>query len=152
MKNIFLSFVAGLTGGVIGAYFLLQSHSGRIPAAISPNVVTASELRIIDGNKKLRAQLGVNGASGVGLWLYDTEGRNRTMLGIYPPNEGELPVLVLNDKQGHAAGLFRLVNKDMPYLILKNNGSDKSIFGISDSAEPFLVNYGKETKEIFGKR
>ena len=91
---------------------------------------------------------------GPGLFFYDSQTRNRLVLGLYSPAESEYPFVVLNDTHQAAAGIFRLFGpKEKPVVVLKNKGADSSIFGLNPgSTEPFLVNYSAERKKtaVFG--
>ena len=76
------------------------------------------------------------------------------VLGLYSPAESEYPFVVLNDSRQLAAGIFRLFGtQEAPVVVLKNKGTDRSIFGLNpDSREPFLVNYAADRKKtaVFG--
>lgn len=138
-----LTIVIGLLSGLVGSFIGHKIFTTNV----SPqgDVLNIRQLNIVDNKNRLRAQLGTNAQEGVGLWLMDTNGQYRSMLGIYPPGEGELPTLVLNDSSGNAAGLFRLVGANqVPYLILKNKGSDKAIMGLQEAdAKPFLQGFSQ---------
>jgi hypothetical protein len=87
---------------------------------------------------------------GPALFFYDSAGRNRMVLGLYSPAEGEAPSVVLNDPEQRAAGIFRLYGPhDAPVVVLKNQGRDRSIYGLNaSSTEPFLTNYSGDGKKI----
>ena len=103
---------------------------------------------------KLRAELAMSPDGGPALFFFDTAGRNRLVLGLYSPAEGEAPSVVLNDAQQRAAGIFRLFgSRDTPVVVLKSQGRDRSVYGLNPgSTEPFLANYsGDGTKsDVFG--
>ncbi|HWX78523.1 MAG TPA: hypothetical protein VNZ02_00410 [Steroidobacteraceae bacterium] len=159
-KTFFAGILAGLIGGIAGAFLLL--HQIQVPALASPaiaaarsaDVITASRIQLVDAGGKVRAELAMSLDGGPALFFYDSAGRNRMVLGLYSPAEGEAPSVVLNDPAQHAAGIFRLFGpRDTPVVVLKAQGRDRSIYGLNaSSTEPFLTNYsgdGKKT-DVFG--
>jgi hypothetical protein len=159
-KTFFAGILAGLIGGVAGAFLLLHQIqvpalvSRAIAAARSADVITASRIQLVDAGGKVRAELAMSLDGGPALFFYDSAGRNRMVLGLYSPAEGEAPSVVLNDPAQHAAGIFRLFGpRDTPVVVLKAQGRDRSIYGLNaSSTEPFLTNYsgdGKKT-DVFG--
>jgi hypothetical protein len=158
-KTFFAGVVAGLIGGIIGASVLIHFESRTMlsPAFASTrpqNVISASRIQLVDPGGKVRAELAMAVDGGPSLFFFDTAGRNRLVLGLYSPAEGEAPTVVLNDSQQHAAGIFRLFGaRDTPVLVLKSQGRDRSVYGLNPSSmDPFLANYavdGKKT-DLFG--
>jgi hypothetical protein len=150
--------LSGFFGGVIGAWILGHAGPGavlpRAAAATAPEVVSASRMRLVDATGRVRAELAMSPDGGPGLFFYDSRGRNRLVLGLYSAAESEYPFVVLNDTTQAAAGIFRLFGpRETPVVVLKNKGSDRSIFGLNPaSTEPFLVNYssGRKKTEVFG--
>ncbi len=149
--------LSGFIGGIIGAYALGHFEPGswlHQAAAAAPDVVSASRIRLLDSTGRPRAELAMSPDGGPGLFFYDTQGRNRLVLGLYSPAESEYPFVVLNDTHQAAAGIFRLFGgQETPVVVLKNKGADRSVFGLNPSStDPFLVNYsGDRTKTaIFG--
>jgi hypothetical protein len=163
MKNTpLVGMLAGLVGGILGAYVLGHlDHggglvsSGMAATTLQQDVVTAGRIRLIDAGGKLRAELTLSADGGPALFFFDRAGRNRMVLGLYSPAEGEYPFVVLNDTQQRAAGIFRLFSaNETPVVVLKNQGRDRSIYGLSpNTTEPFLVNYSGDGKKdgVFGK-
>jgi hypothetical protein len=161
MKNSHVAgFVGGVLGGILGAFVL--AYLGRGGALLSPaaaaaaqNIVSASRINLVDAGGKIRAELAMSGDGGPGLFFFDSQGRNRLVLGLYSRAEGEYPFVVLNDTQQHAAGIFRLFGShETPVVVLKNRGQDRSIYGLNPtSTEPFLANITGDGKksDIFGK-
>lgn len=162
-KTLFAGILAGLIGGIAGAFLLL--HGDRVPPLLTPaiaagagrsEVVTASRIQLVDASGKVRAELAMSLDGGPALFFYDSAGRNRMVLGLYSPAEGEAPSVVLNDPQQRAAGIFRLFGPhDTPVVVLKNQGRDRSIYGLNaSSAEPYLTNFSGEGKntDVFGVR
>jgi len=160
-KTFFMGLLGGLAGGVLGA--LLLSHLGRgassLAAAIgaharTQDVISAERIQLKDAGGKLRAELALSVDGGPALFFFDSAGRNRLVLGLYSPAEGEAPSVVLNDPQQRAAGIFRLFGPhDTPVVVLKNEGRDRSIYGLNPaSIEPFIANYGAggEKSNVFG--
>ncbi|HEX3097011.1 MAG TPA: hypothetical protein VHQ02_04795 [Usitatibacter sp.] len=119
------------------------------------DVVSVHRIELLDAHGRIRAELAMSGDGGPALFFFDEKGRNRMVLGLYPPGEGEAPFVVLNDGQQHAAGIFRLFGaRDTPVVVLKSQGRDRSIYGLEPKTlEPFLVNYSGDGKKdaVFGK-
>ena len=99
----------------MGAYVL--GHPERIntwaplaaaAATTERDVISARRIRLIDASGRARAELAMSPDGGPGIFFYDTNGRNRLVLGLYPPAESEYPFVVLNDTQQQAAGILRL--------------------------------------------
>jgi hypothetical protein len=159
--TLFAGFVAGLLGGFLGAYVLVhaerssvQYSSGTATTPHAPQVLAAHRIQLMDSAGKLRAELAMSVDGGPALFFFDSAGRNRMVLGLYSQAEGEAPSVVLNDTQQHAAGIFRLYgDRDVPVVVLKNQGRDRSIYGLNPtSTEPFIANYAADGKksEVFG--
>src|ERR1700680_4690538 len=150
--------LSGFIGGVFGAYVLghfeLRSVIPQAAAATAQDVVSASRIRLLDATGRVRAELAMSPDGGPGLLFYDSQTRNRLVLGLYSPAESEYPFVVLNDTHQAAAGIFRLFGpQETPVVVLKNKGADRSIFGLNpNSTDPFLVNYSADRKktEVFG--
>jgi hypothetical protein len=162
-KTYLAGVMSGFVGGLLGAYVLGHLDRGvRPPLAAPPSVstmhqqdvVSASRIRLLDPSGKARAELAMSQGGGPGLFFYDTKGRNRLVVGLYPPPESEYPLLVLNDSQELAAGIFRLFGgHETPVLVLKHKGQDRSIYGLNPaSTDPFLTNYARDQKktDVFG--
>jgi len=162
-KTFLLGILAGLIGGIAGAFLLVHLTQGpalvssaSAAGARSQEVVAANRIQLVDASGKVRAELAMSLDGGPALFFYDSAGRNRMVLGLYSPAEGEAPSVVLNDPEQRAAGIFRLYGPhDTPVVVLKNQGRDRSIYGLNaGSMEPFLSNYsgdGKQT-DVFGAR
>jgi hypothetical protein len=159
-KTFFAGVAGGLIGGLLGAYLFMHLGPGpnRSATAVATtrrqDVVSAGRIQLVDAGGRMRAELAISGDGGPALFFFDTAGRNRMVLGLYSAAEGEAPSVVLNDAQQRAAGIFRLFGpRDTPVVVLKNQGRDRSIFGLNpNSTDPFLVNYaGDGTKSgVFG--
>jgi hypothetical protein len=154
--------LAGLIGGVSGAALTMHFAQGAAmaqSATAAPGgpqeVVSGSRIELLDTHGKVRAELAMSEDGGPALFFFDTAGKNRMVLGLYSPAEGEAPSVVLNDAKQQAAGIFRLFgNRDTPVLVLKNQGRDRSVYGLNPSStDPFLANYsGDGTKtDVFGR-
>ena len=163
MKTVSLvGIAAGFFGGLLGSYVAGHwDRDGRSPSfepaagTVRQNVVSANTIRLVDAGGRLRAELAISADGGPALFFFDRAGRNRMVLGLYSPGEGEAPFVVLNDGQQHAAGIFRLFGaRDTPVVVLKSQGRDRSIYGLEPKTlEPFLVNYSGDGKkdDVFGK-
>ena len=158
-KTYLLGLVSGFIGGLFGAYVL--GHAAASPPSSSrpsttqlENSLSLRRLRLIDETGKTRAELAFSQEGGPGLFFYDRDGRNRLVLGLYAPIESEYPFVVLNDTHQHAAGIFRLFGPhETPVVVLKNNGQDRSIYGLNPSStEPFLTTLGGDGRktDVFG--
>lgn len=158
-KALFAGVMGGLIGGFIGAYVLVHFEgrsmgSPPLAAVQRQGVISAGRIQLVDSAGKLRAELAMAVDGGPSLFFFDTAGRNRLVMGLYSPAEGEAPTVVLNDSQQHAAGIFRLFGAhDTPVVVLKSQGRDRSVYGLNPSSlDPFLANYagdGKKT-DLFG--
>jgi hypothetical protein len=159
-KTFLAGILAGLIGGIAGAYFFI--HLDRSPSIVSPafaasgaqDIVSASRFQLMDAAGKVRAELAMSADGGPGLFFFDSAGRNRMVMGLYSKAEGEAPSVVLNDPEQRAAGIFRLFGaRDTPVIVLKNQGRDRSIYGLNPSSmDPFLSNYAGDGKksDVFG--
>ena len=140
---ILVAFVAGMAGAavaVLASRWLLPDANAATSTAES---IAARRIILVDASGRTRADLAVSPDGSVGLFFFDSSGRNRMVLGTYPKAESEYPTIVLNDTQQHAAGIFRLFgSQETPVLVLKHDGRDRSIYGLNPmTAEPFLVRY-----------
>ena len=158
-KTFFAGVVAGLLGGIVGAFLVIHLDGSRTTSAFAAtahpqNVLSASRIQLTDAGGKVRAELATSGDGGPALFFYDSAGRNRLVLGLYSPAEGEAPSVVLNDAEQHAAGIFRLYGaRDTPVVVLKSKGRDRSVYGLNPtSTDPFLANYAGDGKksDVFG--
>jgi hypothetical protein len=156
-KTYAMGALSGFVGGIVGAYLL--GHLGinsvlPVAAAAAQDVVSASRIRLLDTTGRTRAELAMAPDGAPGIFFYDTHGRNRLVLGVYSPAEGEYPFVVLNDTHQLAAGIFRLFGpQETPVVVLKNKGADRSILGLNpNSTDPFLVNYSADRTKtaVFG--
>jgi hypothetical protein len=148
MAKVFVSgLLAGLVGGIVGAYVLVHLDGRASP---SRTTVSARRIQLVDAGGKVRAELAMALDGGPSLFFFDTAGRNRLVLGLYSPAEGEAPTVVLNDSQQHAAGIFRLFGaRDTPVVVLKSQGRDRSVYGLNpNSTDPFLANYAADGTKI----
>ncbi|MBV8911109.1 MAG: hypothetical protein JOZ89_10145 [Gammaproteobacteria bacterium] len=159
-KMLVAALLAGLVGGIAGAWLATGAMAGStmLSAAVAstraPEVVAAGRLELVDARGKIRAELAMSADGGPALFFYDSAARNRLVVGLYSPAEGEAPSVVLNDVRQQAAGIFRLFGaSDTPVVVLKHQGRDRSVYGLNPgSADPFLTNYrGDGSKsEVFG--
>jgi hypothetical protein len=154
--------LSGFAGGLFGAFMLAHVERGGamlVPvataAAVQPDVITASRIRLVDAGGKVRAELAMSRDGGPALFFFDAAGRNRLVLGLYSPAESEYPFVVLNDTQQRAAGIFRLFGgHETPVVVLKNQGRDRSVYGLNaTTTEPFITNFAGDGKraDVFGK-
>jgi len=160
-RTLLAAVLGGVFGGLIGAE--LTAHVPRV-AAIGPAaatelpasqaVLSASRFELRDSSGHVRAELAMSADGGPALFFFDSKARNRLVLGLYSKAEYEAPSVVLNDPQGLAAGIFRLFGpRDTPVLVLKNQGRDRSIYGLNPrSTDPFLTSYSSDgtQRDVFG--
>ena len=162
MSRVLLAAIlGGLVGGVVGAALVQhRSHDVLVSPAVAAeavhpqNVLTASRIELRGPNGQLRAELAMSVDGGPALFFFDSRGRNRLVLGLYSTGEYEAPSVVLNDPQQQAAGILRLFGpRDTPVLVLKNQGRDRSIYGLNpQSTDPFLTSYATDgtQRDVFG--
>jgi hypothetical protein len=161
-RTLLAGIVGGLIGGLVGAELVVHASQRGVvvqTAASAPansaDVLVAGRIELRDASGKLRAELAMSGDGGPGLFFFDSAGRNRLVMGLYSPAENEAPSVVLNDPQQRATGIFRLFGpRDTPVLVLKNQGRDRSVYGLNPSStDPFLANYASDgTKsDVFGR-
>ena len=162
-RNYLMGLLSGFVGGLLGAYVLGHTPPGgpAAPLGVSSSAapqrsdtLTVRRLQLVDEGGHARAELAFSREGGPGLFFYDSDGRNRLVLGLYAPAEHEYPFVVLNDTQQHAAGIFRLFGpSETPVVVLKNKGQDRSILGLNpNSLDPFLTTFAKDGKQtdVFG--
>ena len=154
--------VSGFAGGLLGAYVFAQVERGgatmmreATAATVQTDVVTATRIRLVDAAGKVRAELAMSRDGGPAMFFFDSAGRNRLVLGLYPPAESEYPFVVLNDTKQNAAGIFRLFGgRETPVVVLKNQGRDRSVYGLNaGTTEPFITNFAADGKrtDVFGR-
>jgi hypothetical protein len=155
--GVFLGFLGGILGAVV-LLGLANQGALRLPAAgataPSQGIVAAHAFRLVDASGKTHAMLSLVDDDNPALFFFDHEGRNRMVIGLYAPAEGQFPFVVLNDTHQHAAGIFRLFGpQETPVVVLKNDGQDRSIYGLNPtSLAPFLVQIAPDGKrtDVFG--
>jgi hypothetical protein len=157
VATIIVAFVAGSFGAFLVTQLDRGGAAGPTSAMAAPaqqKLITATEIRLLDGAGRVRAELALAGDGDPALFFFDREGRNRMNLGLYSPSEGELPFIVLNDTNLRAAGIFRLFGpKQTPVVVFKHEGQDRSIYGLNPtSTDPFIVNMapGGSKTHVFG--
>jgi len=162
MKNanitgIFVAFLSGIAGALL---LVSMDRGGNVSpvssaaATLPQSVVTANTVRLVDASGRVRAELALAGDGDPALFFFDRQGRNRMVLGLYSPAEGEFPFVVLKDTRKRAAGVFGFFGAhETPVVVLKNEGQDRSIYGLNPSStEPFIVNIapGGKKNNVFG--
>jgi hypothetical protein len=158
-RTLLAGIAGGLIGGLASALLVLHVSQHGLPlrtalAAPAQNALVASRIELRDASGKVRAELAMSPEGGPGLFFFDSQGRNRLVLGLYSAGEYEAPSIVLNDPQQRAAGIFRLFGpRDTPVFVLKSAGRDRSIYGLdAGSSDPFLANYSSNgaRSDVFG--
>ncbi len=161
-RTVWAAILGGIVGGVAGANLVLHTFHPPIVAAAaaadvtgSRDVLASNRIELRDASGRVRAELAMSPDGGPSLFFFDSEGRNRLVLGLYSKAENEAPLVVLNDPQQNAAGIFRLFGpKDTPVLVLKHAGRDRSILGLNpQSTDPFLTTYAGDgtQRDVFGR-
>src|SRR5258708_9116229 len=111
-RTFFAGVVTGLLGGIVGAFLVIHLDRSRTTQSAfaattrSQDVVSAGRIQLTDAGGKVRAELAMSGDGGPALFFYDSAGRNRMVVGLYSPAQGEAPSVVFDDAQQHAAGLI----------------------------------------------
>lgn len=160
-RTLLAAIAGGLIGGLVTAVVVVHAPRqglGVQTANAAPthpqDVIAASRIELRDASGKLRAELAMSADGGPALFFFDSQGRNRLVMGLYSPAENEAPSLVLNDPQQRAAGIFRLFGpRDTPVFVLKSQGRDRSVYGLNaNSSDPFLANYARDgaKSDVFG--
>ncbi|GAB0174177.1 MAG: hypothetical protein HHAS10_00560 [Candidatus Altimarinota bacterium] len=120
------------------------------PFGIFAQTVESDNFILTDGHGHTTAQLTKSGEGSPALFFYDTKGTPRISIGLY--GDG-VPGIVLNDQNGLATALLRMVNNQgEPVLVLKEYGQDKLIIdkdGARDNL-PMSRNGGFTLNFIFG--
>ncbi len=152
-KALLAGLLAGTLGGASAAVVVVRLT--RVPSVTmrAPELgrtLSAERVQLVDARGRVRAELALSGDGGPGLFFYDSRGKNRMVVGLYGEAEREAPTVVLNDPSQRAAGIFRLHGStDAPVVVLKSDGSDRSIYGLSPaSREPYLVNVGTNGQRV----
>lgn len=160
-RTLLAAISGGLIGGLLSAGLVVHIHkqgllvqTAAIAQAHPQEVLAAGRIELRDANGKLRAELAMSADGGPALFFFDSQGRNRLVMGLYSPAEYEAPSLVLNDPQQRAAGILRLFGpRDTPVFVLKSQGRDRSVYGLNaNSSDPFLANYASDgaKSDVFG--
>lgn len=96
-----------------------------IPLASFAQTITGENFVLTGPDGKMTAQLATGGEGTPGLFFYDTRWVPRITIGLYGD---QVPGIVLNDENGLATALLRMVNNQWdPVLVLKENGQDRLI-------------------------
>lgn len=154
--NFISTLALGILGGYLGSLLFQGTHpqsSRNIAAANNGETLRATQFELVDRTGKMRAELALGDGGSPGLFFFDSKGRNRLVLGIYPPSESEYPLVVLNDSHGNAAEILRLFgNNESPVLVQKNKGEDRAVMGLNpENLNPFLVYFNHGKKSIYGE-
>lgn len=151
IKQILISIVCGFVGALL---FTKLNPVGALASSqhieSTQGVVTAKGFNLVDGNGRLRAQLGFAKEGQVpGLWVMDDKGVARIIMGLYADNTSYFG---LQDAQGQMIELMRSFgSQEAPLLIFKNKGQDKMITGLNPGSNPipFLMSYDANgTKQV----
>ncbi len=121
---------AMLLGGII--------LSSRAAAAGSQDILTAREIRLVDGRNKVRIWLKTD-SKDAGFYMYDQYGRYKASL--YVNADGD-PGMILYDDNGHMRTQLHLQNgrDGQPSLSLADaDGKTRAIFHLSPGGKPGLA-------------
>lgn len=126
MNNPYL-FGCAVTSLCILGLFLTTS-------TVAAETVTGTGFKLKDQNGNVTAELTTSGEGTPALFFYDKMQVPRISIGLY---QGGIPGVVLNDEQGNAAAILRLVQNDgNPVLVLKEDGQDKYIIDTNGIPPP----------------
>ena len=110
------------------------------PHAASAQTVTGTDFELKSASGTTTAQLTTSKEGTPALFFFDSHNVPRISIGLYP---GGAPGIVLNDSQGRAAVLMRLLDTNgNPAVILKENGADKVVIdqsGVPLSTSNILI-------------
>ena len=133
--------VSACLGLLVGV--MLAAHMGIQKAEASGEVLTASQLQIVDSSGQRRILMVTSAEGTPALWFFYKDGKARLNLGLYDDGNA---LVVLNDRNEQAAEIVRTVgSQSAPVLVQKNNGQDRLVQGLNFNGdmEPFLVRYDK---------
>ena len=148
------SLILAIAGGVAGGFFFQALRLPPIAAADSAaKLVSAQELRLVDGSGRVLGQLARAAEGSPALFLFDGRGTARVVIGLY--GDGT-PHVVLNDDKGLATAIVRQAGaQHSPVIVLKAKGQDRLILGLNMSqpqTDPFLVTFDRNGKKThFGE-
>lgn len=147
--------LASIGFGFLGAFLFSVFRESVVPTAAAnrEQVLSASGFNLVDGQGRLRAQLGFAKEGPPGFWIMDEKGVARMIFGLYSDGTSYFG---LQDKQGQMIELMRSFGPaEAPLLIFKNQGQDMMITGLNPTSQPlpFLMTYeaGHQRKMHFGK-
>ncbi len=110
------------------------------PSAASAQTVTGTDFELKSATGTTTAQLTTSKEGTPALFFFDSHDVPRISIGLYPDGA---PGIVLNDSQGRAAVLMRLLDTNgNPTLVLKENGTDKVVInqnGIPQNTSNTLI-------------
>ncbi len=142
------SVLLAIAGGMAGGFLFQALRLPPIAADSAPKLVSAQELRLVDGSGRLLGQLARGNEGSPALFLYDGKGTARVVIGLY--GDGT-PHLVLNDDKGLATAIVRQAGaQQSPVIVLKAKGRDRLILGLNMSqpqTDPFLVTFDRNGKK-----
>ena len=149
MQNLKLIFF-GFLGAML--FHICQDNFISTAQAKDEKVISANAFNLVDGQGKIRAQLGFAKEGPPGFWLLDDKGIARVVVGLYQDGTGHYG---LQDKSGRMIQLARSFGpQESPLLIFKNQGQDSMLMGLNPVDQmPFIMHYEKSRnrKMEFGK-
>jgi hypothetical protein len=130
---------------------IVVAVAGFLPGLSSAQTVTGTNFELRGANGALTAQLTTSKEGTPGLFFFDSSGVPRISIGLYPDGA---PGVVLNDAQGNAGALMRLVDTNgNPVVVLKENGRDKVIIdknGVPQNSSTLMTLLAGFIAGIFG--
>ncbi len=108
--------------------YFLQILFGSLlcfPLGLYAETIRSDNFILQDSQGNTTAQLTTSEEGTPALFMYDEHGVVRISIGLY---EGGIPGVVLNDNNGRAGAIMRLVeNNGNPVVVLKENGQDRYV-------------------------
>ena len=94
---VLVALMAGLTGGIVSSQLLNVQPAVAETSPSIAKIVAAKAFQLVDDDGNVRALLGLRSMEGVGLWLYDKEGKALAALEVLSGGTGSVTI---GDKEG----------------------------------------------------
>ncbi len=132
---------ASLVGGALANLLMM----GGVEAQGVAEVVTTTQLNLVDGTGRLRGTLSGSDERGLAsLTFYDDQGRVRGVFGVDP---GGTPVVELLDAQGQRRVLVT-AEGDEPLVVLGLENEGQGLFGVIQGAPMLTLGDGTQSRAL----